>query len=544
MNITKGGRRPLTKITNTFHNGLHTMNKSNDIQNTVFDYTIIKMHGSYYVESSVLEIIDKISDNKDDDLDINEYKKRIEYCFNRGYLYKDNIKSEGTKKNFPRIPKKIKDILRYQQSVLTLFYPKSYIYGSTVPIQPILVADVSKLPMKGGDEQIDEQIDEIISEDYRRDVYAITIDDLKYKAEYNYGKLVIKIGKTTSNSNAYSDEANIYEELIGVDNIVKYYTSGRLRTKTDTIQYRQYSIKLPKVFDENSFYIILENTYDYNDFGDYLNKNDGSYPTCHKAFNAITKILKKLNTSNGFFHGDLHTSNVKINDNQDVKFFDFDFSGIINSRERIISKNFLHYQLESIEGSPMFKTDARDNSIDYSVANSRLPMKENLTFLYQFDYFRLLLHGLLFFGKCKFEKITVPPDDDNLVFKALRWYGIQVGDIDWHNCFKTDHFLKHIVSPRADWRNHTSTSILNGSSLNINQMKWLGERVKSPGEASSFATGGGGLMIYNNKGKHLILLNNVKSSRIIYKNKNQHYIKKRNGEYNKIEKKNVLKFIR
>ena len=53
----------------------------------------IQMQGSYYVESSVVEIIHKRSDNEADS-NIYKYKKQTEYLFDRGYLNKHNLESK------------------------------------------------------------------------------------------------------------------------------------------------------------------------------------------------------------------------------------------------------------------------------------------------------------------------------------------------------------------------------------------------------------------------------------------------------------------
>ena len=70
----------------------------------------IQTQASYYVESSVVEIVHKRSDNEGDS-NIYKYKKQMEYLFDRGYLNKHNLESKRIHKLVQMGVKKKRDLI-------------------------------------------------------------------------------------------------------------------------------------------------------------------------------------------------------------------------------------------------------------------------------------------------------------------------------------------------------------------------------------------------------------------------------------------------
>lgn len=416
-------------------------------------YKLIQTVGDYYVLSSIQNHINIY--NNQSKLLKKKTNKRHQEIYDRGCLYMDKTMKYPIIKSYNAVFKignnvNVKDILN-------LFYTDKELRKKSVLPRPKIIKNYKTYVQSGGN-----NFKHLVASDPRR--YVLINKANSY---------VIKIARHKDYTCAYEDEAKIYDELGKKDDVVKMYGSGKITNNTINITFDNENI----VINENDFqqlnlqkdeianaqYIILENTNDYKDFYDYINdlNNDKKNTIIQvlKVFHKIMETIKKYNNDLGFFHGDLHGHNVKVKgpDNIKVKLFDFDFSGIINEKS-IISRNITIYNLKN-NTQPIFSC-ANDDTINICECETQFNNKSGITdiktFMYKFDYFRLLLSTIIHlehkFEKTKGESVINiikenspkdKPEDEQIFNKIIIWYETNVIP-KWSFCFKNGYFCTNI----------------------------------------------------------------------------------------------------
>lgn len=415
-------------------------------------YKVIQTVGDYYVLSSIQNHINIY--NNQSKLLKKKTNKRHQEIYDRGCLYMDKTLKYPTIKSYNAVFKINTNV--DVKNILNFFYTDKELRKKSVLPRPKIIKNYKTYQQSGGN-----SFRHLVESDPRR--YVLTNTDNSY---------VIKIARHKDYTCAYEDEAKIYDELGNNDDIVKKYGSGKIESNLElTINNEKTIIKKEELqltnIIENAQYIILENTikYGYVDFYDYINNlNNDKNETIEKVFKVfheIMKTLKKYNKNSGFFHGDLHGHNVKVLVNSDqikVKLFDFDFSGIIkNQNDSIISRNITIYNLKKDQNLIFSCNDLSQNiceckttfNIDSVVLNADIK-----NFMYQFDYFRLLLSTIIHLENI-FEneegesviniiKKNVPENEDKQIFnKIIKWYETNVIP-KWSFCFKNAYFCTNI----------------------------------------------------------------------------------------------------
>lgn len=416
-------------------------------------YKLIQKVGDYHVLTSIQNHINRY--NNQSKLIKNKTNKKHQEIYDRGCLYKDKTMKYPTIKSYNTVFK-ISDNVNVKD-ILNLFYTDKELRKKSVLPRPKIIRNYKTYQQSGGN-----RFRHLVASDPRR--YVLTNTDNSY---------VIKIARHKDYTCAYEDEAKIYDKLGNKDDIVKKYGSGKIESNLElTINDRKITIQKEELqltnIIENAQYIILENTmnYGYVDFYDYINNLDNdkneTIVKVFKVFHEIMKTIKKYNTNYGFFHGDLHGHNVKVlvNDSQEikVKLFDFDFSGIIkNQSDSTISRNITIYNLKKDQNLIFSCNDLSQNiceckttfNIDDGV------ITDIKKFMYQFDYFRLLLSTIIhlenIFENEKGESVVTiikenineQQEDIEIFNKIIKWYTTNVIP-KWSFCFKKDYFCTNI----------------------------------------------------------------------------------------------------
>lgn len=170
---------------------------------------------------------------------------------------------------------------------------------------------------------------------------------------------IVKISNNTNYTGGYEIESYIYRYLGNDKNIVKCYNSKwcyaykfrdnyflKLNTQSEKLWVSISNDNQNKKF----FYMVLSFDPMYIplcDLIDLYKTRLGRREIIRSAIKGILKVIYKLNTKHGFYHGDLHTGNVLINKTtQDIKLYDFDFSGILNN---VYNTSFVDYNEGSSE---------------------------------------------------------------------------------------------------------------------------------------------------------------------------------------------------
>lgn len=429
-------------------------------------YKLIQTVGDYYVLASIQNHLN--IHNNQSKLLKNKTNKKLQEIYDRGCLYMDKTMKYPIIKPYNAVFK-IGDNVNVKD-ILNLFYTDKELRKRSVLPRPKIIKNYKLYLQSGGN-----SFKHLVASDPRR--YVLTNTDNSY---------VIKIARHNDYTCAYEDEANIYEELGNDKNdVVKMYGSGKisdnlkLRINDKETVIRKEELQLNDII-ENAQYIILENTKDYEDFYDYINNLNSDEITeitekVLRVFHKIMETIKKYNNDFGFFHGDLHGHNVKVkvtNSEIKVKLFDFDFAGIIKPPNNTISRNITIYNLKK-ENNLIFScentqsqsicdciTKFNDNSITKFNDNSGI--KNIKMFMYQFDYFRLLLSTIIHLEH-KFEetqgesviniiKENSPkdkPEDEQIFNKIINWYETNVIP-KWSYCFKKSYFCTNIWETPPD----------------------------------------------------------------------------------------------
>jgi hypothetical protein len=397
-----------------------------------------------------------------------QVSKRYHDIFDKGCLFLDGSTTHPVIKPFQEVLKihpstNIADIIH-------LFFTKKQIRKKGDLPFPKIIKN-AKSYQRGG-----EGLSPLNISNSRRNIY-------EYELSSPESSYIVKLAKHKIYSCAYKDEADIYIKMCNVNNrcdssngdVVKYISSGVV--SNNTIKINETDITLdgykqdnPEI--QNMQYLVLENTdkLGFVDFKKYIDKNRSTQTNIFKVFNEIMRVIKKYNNEFGFFHGDLHTSNVKVkveNGNGNslnikVKLFDFDFAGILNPspsppqspapNNAVISSNIMAYKLTDSKGQEMFQRSSRNSgstnptnqSCEKVVMNNKYEYTKN--FMYVFDYYRLLFSTLLELKIEPNDAKSIPSQDiaDKVnFFNIIDWYSEQK-DIVWKDCFRKSAFCKNI----------------------------------------------------------------------------------------------------
>ena len=422
-------------------------------------YKLIQTVGDYYVLASIQNHLN--IHNNQSKLLKNKTNKKHQEIYDRGCLYMDKTMKYPIIKPYNAVFK-IGDNVNVKD-ILNLFYTDKELRKKSVLPRPKLIKNYNTYLQSGGN-----NFKHLVASDPRR--YVLTNTDNSY---------VIKIARHKDYTCAYEDEAKIYNALgNNKDDVVKMYGSGNISNNLklkigndEPVIINKNDLQLNDII-ENAQYIILENTKGYKDFYDYINDlNDQITEKVQKVLKVFHKIMETIKIYNkiGFFHGDLHGHNVKVEDTDNVKveeikvkLFDFDFSGIINDNNTIISRNITIYNLKN-ENNLIFSCEnIQSKSICDCITkfndNSGIDIKK---FMYQFDYFRLLLSTIIhlenIFEKTQGESViniikeNVPQQEqDKQIFnKIIKWYETNVIP-KWSFCFKNAYFCTNIWETPPD----------------------------------------------------------------------------------------------
>ena len=440
------------------------------------NYSFIRKMGDFLMLNSLQAHVNKLN-NQDDKK--GKVSKRYQDIFDRGCLFLNGSTTHPIIKPFQEVLKihpstNIADIIH-------LFFTKKQIRKKGDLPYPKIIKN-AKSYQRGG-----ENLSRLNISNSRRNIYEYELSDQN-------SSYIVKLAKHKIYSCAYKDEAEIYKKLCTANNrcdssdgdVVKYIESGVVSSNENnyTIKINDKNISLPANPEiKDMQYLVLENTdkLDFVDFQKYIQANEKNLTNIFKVFNEIMRVIKEYNDAFGFFHGDLHTSNVKVkqdkeNGNIKVKLFDFDFAGLLTPQPpqaAIISSNIMAYKLTDSKGENIFQkisdnsgstsTNTKSQSCEKVVMNKDLNI-DTKNFMYVFDYYRLLFSTLL--------ELRIEPKNaesisaiksilqDNSIFDEfdfnliLDWYSKQE-DIVWKDCFRKSAFCNNIFNKIHN--GHTST---------------------------------------------------------------------------------------
>jgi hypothetical protein len=339
------------------------------------------------------------------------------------------------------------------------------------------------------------------------------------------------------------------------------------------------SVDLSK-YDQNAFFLLMENTYNYMDFEKYIEKQlekaEGTWPkqqmsvSLNNIYDAITTIkntLKTFSDTYDFFHGDFHSGNVKVkaskagNGNRidHVKLFDFDFSVVLNNNTSpIISKNISLYNLR-FDQKNMFERN--ENNVTTNLHDD-LTSQSIKRFCYLFDYFRLWLSVI--FSILRYDKKLQYDVDSKYTRESpesafLHYMNtsphIQKGSVKWHDHFRGDTFYNHIYCKIVSDCQYQPPSVTE----KVQEVQSLVERLNnleigSEDESSDFSEGGGSdshknkkkshIKSYTRLGYHKIKTKNHDDSittnrRVVWTLNNRYYVLDKHKNYVKIKKRSI-----
>ena len=435
------------------------------------NYTFIRKIGDFLMLNSLQAHVNNLNNRNDKKRKVS---KRYQDIFDRGCLFLDGSTTHPVIKPF-------KEVLKIHPStniadIIHLFFTKKQIRQKGDLPYPKIIKN-AKSYQRGGEGGLSPL--NILNS--RRNIYSYELSN----PESSY---IVKLAKHKIYSCAYKDEADIYKKMCEQQrcassdgDVVKYIGSG-IVVNNNTIKINGNDIILdgynqdnPEIKDMQ--YLVLENTdkLGFVDFKKYIRANENNLINIFKVFNEIMRVIKKYNNEFGFFHGDLHTSNVKVKVKVDngngnsldikVKLFDFDFAGILNplksqsptSENAIISSNIMAYNLTDSNKKEIFQrssinsgsTNTESQSCEKVVMNTEYEYEYTKNFMYVFDYYRLLFSTLLELQiepknakSISTQDITDKVNFDNII----NWYS-QQKDIVWKDCFRKSAFCKNILDP-------------------------------------------------------------------------------------------------
>jgi hypothetical protein len=238
------------------------------------------------------------------------------------------------------------------------------------------------------------QVD-LVNSDHRRDIYSICCPSLKDDKEYNYGHFVLKAVHNDKDSYEYNEYTDNYQHESIVyhvfnehfkkhtdgslkrDNVVNMYVHPNNFEKIDIsesptqnspyntlipvkLKYKNQELEIMNLSlyntSQETYFLLLENTYNHYDFSLMIQQWDKQKTSFKenvcKGTQAVINTLYYANQETNFIHGDLHSQNVKIDTNFNVKLFDFDYSA--------------HLYFDSLGGSPTNYDKLNSNTWDIS----------------------------------------------------------------------------------------------------------------------------------------------------------------------------------
>lgn len=521
---------------------------------------VIDMHKNYYVLPSITRIIQsgvKIPGYIDEDSMNDTIKEKIEKFWNRGCYTKENLTAPLTKQSWVSMLPTIQS-LSEKLNVLLLFYPVEFILNGkmsvigpekTVVTKPIILINPAPPTLAGGRKRKTlknkrtyagggtPQERRFISSDFRRDVISVIVPELSGSTQFNKGRFILKIARDDGQtySQAYEDEAMIYKHFNSKQTkcIVKYFGSGTLtpEKKTDNtynidIEGTSEKILLPNPADNryhNKFFILLENTFDYVDYKDFIDalrveRIDLPF-LLPKSIVNITNVLHRFNNNCGFFHGDLHSENVKLkseenSDKIEVKLFDFDFSAFIGPNNPPISRNLGMYELK-FASEDIFATEAQPSNTNPKLFMNGRNFEMIKPFAFAFDFFRLwfsVYDDLTRVEQMKLEDFMngrptlppAPPAPSAHIIKHLGafkdWYDkifkpMTPRPANWNVFFHDNYFYDNIYNPYINTFQQQPPSEpaddLNSLTAQLERLKFIKENRTASDQSSfvsSFAT--------------------------------------------------------
>lgn len=523
-------------------------------------------------------------------------KQRINTLYEKGYFSrtfnKSNKQIKLKQNSFLELfEKQIKNgNIMDKLIVLYLFYPMNAIVGGTETLPEPIVVHSHNHKSGGGSGYTPFRDD-----DPRRDVFSVIVPSYEGVPEYNHGRFVMKISKMESYAQAYEDESNIYKYLLATadnqhtNHLVQLFASGYMKDLGKNQIMSKLSANFSK-YDQNAYFLLMENTYDYMDFEKYIEKQlestEGTWSTqsmnvslnnIFKAINAIKVTLNTFNDKYNFFHGDFHSGNVKVKTNNGgneityVKLFDFDFSVILKNPP-IISKNISVYGLQ-FDQKIMFEriTDGNTTTLNLHPTDVK-------QFCYLFDYFRLWLSTIITILRYDKEKTQYildtkytnqSPESAFLHYMNTSPHTTQHGSFKWHEHFRGSLFYNNIYCNIVTDCKSKSTSSNPSQSAPL-PVQNLAERlnnleITSEDESSDFSDlspslsqGGGGkkrnkkatMSSYKRLGHHKIRIktdNDRKKNssytmirRVVWSLNNRYYVLDKHKNFVKIKKKSIL----
>ena len=435
------------------------------------NYSFIRKIGDFLMLNSLQAHVNNLNNRNDKKRKVS---KRYQDIFDRGCLFLDGSTTHPVIKPFQEVLKihpstNIADIIH-------LFFTKKQIRKKGDLPYPKIIKN-AKSYQRGGEGGLSP----LSISNSRRNIY-------EYKLSNPKSSYIVKLAKHNIYSCAYKDEAEIYKKMCNVNNrcdssngdVVKYIDSGIVSSNENNytikinIDNKDNNISLPVNPEiKDMQYLVLENTDKlfFVDFKEYIDQNRSTQTNIFKVFNEIMRVIKKYNNEFGFFHGDLHTSNVKVKvDNGNslnikVKLFDFDFAGILNPvkseeptpEKAIISSNIMAYKLTDSKNSnserqEIFKETSNGSPCKKVVMNKDLDIEYTKNFMYVFDYYRLLFSTLLelHIEPNVAKSISTQDIADKVNFdNIIDWYS-QQKDIVWKDCFRKSAFCKNIYEQAQD----------------------------------------------------------------------------------------------
>lgn len=508
---------------------------------------LIEMIEGYYLFDSVKQNIIQI-DNFSMFYNYNvptNLKTKIKNLWEKGVYYKRNVYSKLESRPYDIFLKNIPSITeREKLNMLLLFYPLQAIFSNKRLPKPIILEKTQQY--RGGNNNI-----RYLSTDFRRHVLAVIIPELFDSEKHNNGRFILKIAMNDYYSSAYEDESKIYQFLdskLNNQNIVKYFGSGYLTTNEIGIPSTSFEIDLndlPKIETyKNKFYLLLENTYEYMDYRDFLNELDvnNTKDTTELVSKSLLKIIKQIQNLNqefGFFHGDLHAGNVKVQNQNNiinVKLFDFDFSAIVGNKRKIISKNLQLYNLQ-FENKEVFTENNINTLLDSIILKK---------FFYIFDFFRLWLSTMIEL-KHKILYLSFNDSENSKILDIFRNWLLKQENIDWSTYFKNSYIYDNLYNDLFndnDVKNSTSQNVVQ-MTLEEQLARFEELKLGSDDESSNFGSSLGGqnrsykrLGVYNVKTNS----NNNQSTRarVVWTYNKQYFIRDKNHKFIKIRKTNIV----
>ena len=508
---------------------------------------LIEMIEGYYLFDSVkqnITQIDNFSMFYSNNVSIN-LKTKIKNLWEKGVYYKNNVYSKLESRPYDIFLKNIPSLTeREKLNILLLFYPLQAIFSNKKLPKPIILE--KKQQYRGGNNNI-----RYLSTDFRRHVLAVIIPELFDSEKYNNGRFILKLAMNDYYSSAYEDESKIYQFLDSKQNnqIVKYFGSGYLTTNEINIPSTSSEIDLndlPNIDTyKNKFYLLLEDTYEYMDYRDFLNEldvNNTKYTTevVSKSLLKILKQIHHLNKEYGFFHGDLHAGNIKVQNQNNiinVKLFDFDFSAIVGNKRKIISKNLQLYNLQ-FENKEVFTENNINTLLDSIILKK---------FFYIFDFFRLWLSTMIEL-KHKILYLSFNDSENSKILDIFRNWLLKQENIDWSTYFKNSYIYDNLYNELSN-----DNVVKNSTNQNVVQMtleeqlaRFEELKLGSDDESSNFSSSLGGqknrsykrLGVYNVKTNS----NNNQSTRarVVWTYNKQYFIRDKNHKFIKIRKTNIV----